>query len=125
VANKLNLIAALFPLSNTVYLKSIEPDQLYAQAYLSLKLHDYGFGVGLIFFGFVCLVNGYLIFRSGYFPKAIGIMVQLAGICYLVDSFSLILAPKIASMLFPLIMLPCFIGELSFCLWLMIKGVNI
>jgi len=125
VANKLSLIAALFPLGNADYLKAFGPHQLYAQAYLSLKLHDYGFGVGLIFFGFTCLVNGHLIFRSGYLPKAIGVLMQIAGLCYLMNSFALLLAPAFAAQLFPWIILPCFIAELLFCLWLILKGVNI
>ena len=73
VANKLNLIAALLPLESVDYLKTVDPYQLHAQVYLSIKLHDIGFGVGLIFFGFTCFVNGYLIFRSGYLPKIIGV----------------------------------------------------
>ncbi|HKR03968.1 MAG TPA: DUF4386 domain-containing protein [Bacteroidia bacterium] len=124
VANILNLIAALSPLGSADYLKAFEPNQLYGQAYLSVKLHDIGFGVGLIFFGFVCLVEGYLIFRSGYLPKLIGIMMQIAGLCYLTNSFALIVVPAFANMLFPAIMIPCFIAEVSFCLWLIVKGVN-
>lgn len=124
VANKLNLIAALFLLEHTVYLNAIESHQRYTQAYLSIKLHEYGFGVGLIFFGFVCLFEGYLIFRSGFLPKFIGILMQIAGLCYLTNSFALLLAPTLAGKLFPLIMLPCFVAELSFCIWLIAKGVN-
>ncbi len=125
VANKLNLIAALLPLQNADYLKAFEPSQLYAQMYLSLKLHDIGFGVGLIFFGFTCLVNGYLIFRSGYLPKAIGVMMQIAGLCYLVNSFTVLLAPAFAGKISPSILLPSFVAELSFCLWLIVKGVDV
>src|SRR5260221_7718021 len=108
VANKLNLVAALLPLESLDYLKVIEPHQLYAQAYLSLKLHDIGFGIGLIFFGFTCLVNGYLIFRSGYLPKAIGVLMQIAGLCYLTNSF-ILLVPKLATIIF---MMPCIVAEL-------------
>ena len=125
VANKLNLVAALLPLGNATYLKAIPPAQADAQMYLSLKLHDIGFGVGLIFFGFTCLVNGYLIFRSGYFPKVIGILLQIAGICYIASNFMLLLVPEIAAKLFPASILPCFIAELTFCLWLIFKGVDI
>ncbi len=116
VANKLNLIAALFQSQSA---------ELHAQMYISLKLHDIGFGMGLIFFGFTCLVNGYLIFRSGYLPRIIGIMIQIAGLCYLTNSFLLLLAPKFAEIIFPSILVPAFIGELSFCLWLIVKGVNV
>ncbi len=87
--------------------------------------HDYGFGIGLIFFGCECLVAGYLIFKSGYFPRILGIMIQIAGICYLLNSFTLILSPALAHALFPAILLPSFIGELSMCLWLLFKGVNL
>jgi hypothetical protein len=125
VANKLYLVAALLPLENAVYMNAFEPHQLHTQVYLLLKLHDYGFGIGLIFFAFVCMIEGYLIFKSGFLPKFIGVLMALAGLCYLVNSFALLLAPKFAGSLFPLIMMPCFIAELSFCLWLMIKGVNV
>ena len=125
VANKLNLIWPLLQLGSADYLKSIEPSQLYAQVYLFIKMHDIGFGVGLIFFGFVCLIEGYLIFNSGYLPKAIGVMMQIAGICYLTNSFALLLAPKFANMLFPAILVPSFLAELSFALWLTVKGVNV
>jgi len=124
VANKLNLFAALFLLGSANYLKAIEPHQLYIQMYLFLKLHDYGFGVGLIFFGFVCLVQGYLIFRSGYFPKILGILMAIAGLSYLANSFTLIIAPTYAATILPVLVL-ALIGELSFCLWLIVKGVNV
>jgi hypothetical protein len=125
VANKLNLVAALQPLGNAAYLKAFTPGQLDTQMYLSIKLHDIGFGIGLIFFGFTCLVNGYLVFRSGYFPRIIGILLQVAGCCYIIGNFLLLLAPEIAAKLFPASMLPCFIAELTFCLWLIFKGVDI
>ncbi len=125
VANKLNLLAALFLLGSADYLKAFDPHQLHALSYLSLKLHDYGFGVGLIFFGCECLVVGYLIFRSGYLPRTIGVLMQIAGLCYLTNSFVLLLAPALAKMLYPAVLVPAFIGELSLCLWLLVKGVNV
>jgi hypothetical protein len=125
VANKLNLVVALFPLSSAAYLKSFDSQQLYTLTYLSIKAHGYGFGVGLIFFGFTCLIVGYLIFKSGYLPKTIGVLMQIAGLCYLVNSFALILSPSFADKLFPAILAPAFIGELSLCLWLTFKGVKL
>ena len=125
VANKLNLLAALFQITGAGNLKALNSQQLYNLGYLSIKLHDYGFGLGLIFFGCACLVYGYLIYRSGYLPGALGILIQIAGLCYLTSSFTLIIAPSIANVISPAILLPCFIGELSLCLWLLIKGVYI
>jgi len=121
----LNLVAALFPLGSAAYLKAFTPEQLYAMATLSIKSHGYGFGVALIFFGCFCIIAGYLIFKSGYFPKIIGVLMQIAGLCYLIDSFALIVAPNFANLIFPGILLPSFVGETSLCLWLMVKGVNV
>jgi len=81
--------------------------------------------VSLIFFGCFCLLVGYLIFRSGYLPKTIGILMQIAGVCYLTNSFALVLSPALANRLFPAILVPAFIGEASLCLWLLVKGVNV
>jgi hypothetical protein len=119
------LLNALFPLGKAEYLKAFSPEQLYALASLAVRSHSYGFGVALIFFGCECLVLGYLIFRSGYLPKAVGVLMQIAGVCYLTNSFALLLAPDLANRLFPAILVPAFIGEASLCLWLLIKGVNV
>jgi len=122
---QLYLLGALFPLGQAEYLKAFKPEQLYAMASLSVKSHGYGFGVALIFFGCVCLLLGYLIFKSGYLPRTVGVLMQLAGLSYLIDSFALILSPSFASRIFPAILVPAFIGEASLCLWLLVKGVNV
>ena len=80
--------------------------------------------VGLIFFGFACLCRGYLICGSGYFPRIFGVLMALAGVSYLGNSLALLLAPALASALFPAILVPAFVGELSFALWWTFKGVN-
>jgi hypothetical protein len=124
VANKVILLMPLFLLGGADYLKAFDPAQLQAWSYLAIKLHDYGFGIGLIFFGCVCLVEGYLIRKSRYLPRLIGVLMQIAGACYLINSFALLLAPNLAARLFPAILMPCFVAELSLALWLLIKGVN-
>ena len=80
--SKLFLVEALFPLRNAEYLQVFAPEQLHALAYLPTRLHAFGFGVSLIFFGCACVVLGYLIFRSGYLPKLVGVLMQIAGLCY-------------------------------------------
>lgn len=124
-ATTMYLIVALFPLGDAGYLKAFSPEQLYAMAYLPLKSHGYGFSVSLLFFGCFCVVIGRVINRSGFLPKVIGVLMQIAGLCYLTDSFALILAPSFANRLYPAILLPVFIGELSLCMWLLLKGVNV
>ena len=121
----LYLVEALFPLGSAGSLNAFEPEQLYALVSLSVRSHAYGFGASLIFFGCVCLIFGYLIFKSGYLPKAIGVLMQIAGLSYLVNSFAMIVAPAFADQIFPLILIPAFVGEASLCLWLLVKGVNL
>jgi hypothetical protein len=125
VANKLNLFLPLFLSGNADYLDAFNSRQLEALSYLSIKMHDHGFGVGLIYFGCACLLVGYLIMKSGYLPRWIGLLMVLAGLCYLVNSFALFLQPSLASSLYPLILIPPFIGETSLCFWLLLKGVNL
>src|SRR6266436_774177 len=122
--SKLCLFAALFLSGNADYLKTFEPRQLNALVKISLKLHDYGFGIDLVFFGFACLIYGYLLFRSGYFPRTLGVLIAIAGLSYLTNSFTLILAPAYVGRIF-LILVLALIGELSLCLWLVVKGVNV
>jgi hypothetical protein len=125
VANKLNLLAPILLVGNAGGLNAFPPEQLHALSYLAIKAHGYGFGVGLIFFGFACLFRGYLIFKSGYFPRFLGLLMALAGFSYLGNSFALLLAPALASALFPVVLMPAFVGELCFALWLTFKGVNV
>jgi len=124
VATKLQIMLPLFLASGASYLGAFDQAQLDALAYLSLRMDSHGFGFGLIDFGCGCLVLGYLIRRSGYLPKLIGIGMQIAGACYLVNSFALILAPKLANAMVPAILLPPFLAETSFALWLLFRGVD-
>lgn len=123
--NKLNLLMPLSLLSSGVYAQAFTPEQLHALSYLSIAAHNQGFGIGLIFFGVACLVRGYLLYHCTFMPKFLGLLMLVAGLVYLVNSFALILSPSLASQLFPAILLPAFVGELAFCLWLMFKGVDL
>ena len=125
VANKLTLVAVTVFLGNTDYLKAFDSRQLQALANACLTIHEYGFSIGLVFFGFTCLVIGYLMFKSGYFPKTLGVLQFIAGLSYLTNSFALLLAPAVAARMFPTVLIPAIIGELSTCLWLLVKGVNL
>ena len=123
--NKLTLLVPIFLLDGGSVLKALPPQELHTLSYLAIKLHGHGFAIGLVFFGWTCLVLGHLIFRSGYLPKALGVLMQVAGVSYLVNSFVLLLAPSFAPSIFPAILVPAFIGEMSLCLWLLAKGVNL
>src|SRR6266540_7501615 len=124
-AYSLQLVEALFPLGDAAYLKAFTSEQLYAMSSLSIKAHGEGFGIALLFFGPFFFVAGYLIFKSGYFPKAIGLLYLIPGVSSLPSSFALILAPTFAGRFYFVMAGPALIGELSLCLWLLIKGVNV
>jgi hypothetical protein len=121
VANKLLLVIPLLLLGGAA---AFSAEQLADWSYLAIQLHGYGFGIGLIFFALACLLRGYLIIKSGFFPAFIGVMLALAGVCYLINSLALLLAPALASLLFPWILMPVLVGELTLSLWMIIKGVN-
>jgi len=125
VANKLTLLVPLFLLGGSSHLTSFSATQLESMSYLAIKIHGYGFAVGLIFFGVACVLRGYLMFKSGFIPKTFGVLMLLAGLSYLINSFTLLLAPSLAAILSPGILLPAFVGELSFCLWMIVMGVDL
>src|SRR3712207_2223400 len=110
-ANELRLLQALFPLGDAGYLKAFGPEQLHAMVSLSLRSYASGFNVGLVFFGCECLVLGYLIFRSGYLPKAVGVLMFIAGVSYLINSFGLILIADFYRRVGYSLMAPVLAGE--------------
>lgn len=121
----LNLVGALLPLGDAPYLKAFTPGQLQAMMSLAIRAHAYGFGLALLIFGSCFLVHGLLIMRSGFLPRILGILIEIAGLCYMANSLVLFLAPALEDRIFPAILLPSFIGEASLCLWLLIKGVDV
>jgi len=99
-------------------------DQLNSLVMLFLDAHSYGFTIGIAFLTIHVFILGYLIFKSGYFPKILGILFIAAGFGYLVDSFALLLSTSYETT--PgLIAAIIAISEIAFPLWLLIKGVNL
>jgi uncharacterized Tic20 family protein len=114
------LLTVLHLLSGADSLKSLETNQLNAQVMLSLSSFKSGWDLGLVIFGFHLLVLGYLIFKSGFIPKWLGILVGIAGVGYLLDSLGKILIPdyKITVAMFT------FVGEFLLIFWLLYKGIK-
>lgn len=123
--NSLAHFVAILLLRSPDYLKVFDLRQLQAFAALALESHQYGFALSLMIFSFVLILNGYLIYESGYFPRTLGILVIIAGVCYLSNSYAFFVAPALNAILFPGILVPSFIGELSLCLWLLAFGVDV
>lgn len=106
------------------YLAGLDAAQRESLAVLAMQLHSDGYTVSLMFFGFGCISLGYLIYRSTYLPRLLGVMMAVAGVCYLVNSFAHFLRLGIASKLFPGLFIPIFVAELALSLWLLVRGVN-
>lgn len=122
--NLLNQISPLLILSNETYLNAFQPNQLAALSLLSLNIQIQGYAIGLVFFGFYCLIIGSVIYKSNIIPKILGILYAFSGLCYLINSFTMFLSKGFANPLFLYLAIPIFIGELSLCLWLLIKGID-
>jgi hypothetical protein len=110
---------APFVLLGKPYLSTFTPEQLQALTYAFLKFGDEASYISLIFFGFYMLVIGYLIFRSTFLPRILGILVVATGLSYLTY-----LWPPFAESLQPFSMLPVMLGELGLTGWLLTAGVN-
>ncbi|HEV2705928.1 MAG TPA: DUF4386 domain-containing protein [Pyrinomonadaceae bacterium] len=121
--NSLNHVAPLVLLGRANYLSAFETTQLQAFALMSLRMHTRGYNIAGVFFGVYCVLIGYLVFRSGFLPRIVGVLMALGGLSYLMNSFTLFLWPALAARL-PDIMVLGGIAELSLCLWLMVMGVN-
>ena len=118
VGNRVQLLAALEFATAPGLGAAFLPGQRDALAMLAVQLHGQGFGIGLIFFGFACVIRGALIASSSVAPRLLGWLLLTAGLAYLLNSFALLLAPAFARLLFPAVMLPVLVGELAFALWL-------
>jgi hypothetical protein len=110
----------LIVLGGALYLSVFSAGQLQAMALLSLNLHTVAASICMVFFGYYCILIGYLIFRSTFMPRVIGVLMAIAGLTYQV-----FLSPPLAIYLFSYVVKPAgALGELSLLLWLLIFGVN-
>jgi len=96
-------------------------EQLDAQLMLSIDVFSTGANVAFLFFSIHLVLLGYLVFKSGYVPKFIGILLVINGLGYLVTYF---LAPFLFPNLNTSILIVTYFGEIVFMFWLLIKGFN-
>ena len=105
-------------LGGSDYLRGFETTELQAQAVLAIGSFDNLWAIGFVFFGLHILLLGVLAYRSSFVPKALGVLLTLVGLAYLIDYFS--------RFLFPENFLPVSTylgwGELIFMFWLLFKG---
>lgn len=113
-------LAPLVVLGGSQYLNAFKVDQLRALALLFLELHGQGVNISFVFFGVYCLLIGYLIFRSSFLPRILGVLMAFAGSGWLI-----FLSPPLANYLSSYIVVLGFLAELALMLWLLVKGVNV
>ncbi len=119
--NDLNKVAALVILSGADYLTVFTADQLSAQAMFFLDLSEHGVVIAQIFWGLWLFPLGYLVFKSGYLPRILGVLLMIGCLGYLFDFFAFFLFPNFETT----VSLVTGFGEIFFMLWLLIKGVDI
>ena len=118
-----SLVSALQLLSGADYLKVVQQGTLNALALQSLDTFTTMWDIALVAFGLHLILVGYLVFRSTFLPRLIGVLLIIAGVGYLVQSFATLLLP------FPGLGVDLSLvtgwGELLFTFWLLIRGVNV
>jgi hypothetical protein len=117
--NELTQLAVLQLLSGADYLKVFPVDQLQALAYLFLRLHGQGLLIAQIFWGLWLFPMGALVFKSGFLPRILGILLMIACFGYVIESFAAFFGYNVSIIFFT------GWGELLLLLWLLIKGVNV
>jgi len=123
--NTLNQFAALQLLSGADYLKVFSADQLNAQVMAHLDSWEAGYRIAVIMsFGPWLIPTGYLVYKSGYFPKILGVLAILAGFGFLIEGLQYFLLPDYIVISYPGSAL-AIIGEFALCGWLLLKGAKI
>jgi Domain of unknown function (DUF4386) len=120
----LNQFAPLILLQGRTLVSEVTAAQLQAQVSTPLALLAIGYNLAQVFYVGYLLLTGYLIVRSTFLPRILGMLLAIGGLCYLLYSFAAVVVPEFAAHLVPYIQLPSGIGELSLCLWLLVVGVN-
>ncbi len=112
-------LAPLLVLQGGSTLGGLAPAQLQSLAYVFLRLNESAFEVDLIFFGLWCVLTGYLIFKSAFMPRVLGVLLAIDGVGWM-----LYLHAPLAHRLFPFIAVASGLAEVPLILWMLIAGVN-
>jgi hypothetical protein len=113
-------IAPLIVLTSGQSSSTIDQHQVQALAVLLLKLYTPAYNISLVFFAFAFVLIGWLVFKSTFLPRLLGVLAMISGVGWLA-----FLWPPLANALWPRVILPLDLGELALVLWLLIAGVNV
>jgi len=117
-------VPALLLLSGQNYLSAFDPGQQNALVLLFMDINAFVIMIWGLLFAFHLLLLGYLVYRSGFWPKILGILLLIAALGYLAQSYGHIVVPQYDDMLARIVVILSIPGELAFTLWLLIKGLN-
>ena len=121
-------VSILYELETLSILKSkmmastFSPDQINALAFMPLKMQVIAYDLALLFFGVACCLISILILKSKILLRWIGLLMFVAGVCYITNSLMSFLFPVFRNYLLPYILIPCFIAELSLSINMMVGG---
>lgn len=123
--NTLNSLAALILVSGADFLSVFTQGQKDAMAMMFLRLHSHGNIVNSIFWGLWLLPLGCLVFKSGLFPRILGVFLIIASVGYVIGSVTYLLLPHYGLIVSRFVMIAEGLGEVPFVFWLLAKGVTI
>ena len=121
--NMLNQFAPIHLLSGAGYLSAFEPAQLQALAMVFLDMQKHGIFIAEIFWGLWLFPLGLLVFKSGFMPKVLGVLLMVGCFGYLIDCLTFFLFPSYKVITYPGIAISV-VAEFSFIFWLLFKGVR-
>jgi Domain of unknown function (DUF4386) len=121
--NILNQFATLLLMGGAGYLAVFGPGQLQALGMLFFDLHEYGYSIAVISWGFYLLPLGYLVYKSGYFPRVLGVLLMLASFGDLIQFLQVFLFPAYEGITYPGLAV-AMVAEFSFAFWLLVKGAK-
>ncbi len=104
---------------------AFNPDQLNALILLFADANAFMIIIWGLIFGFHLLLLGYLVFKSGFMPKILGILRIIGSVGYLAQSYGHILAPQYDQILSAVVIVLSIPGELAFTVYLLWKGLNV
>ena len=116
-----SFFASYLVLGDSPGMTSFSTDQRNALAYLALRIAGTIGWLFLCFYGIASMIRGYLIARSGYLPKLLGILFIIGGACFFLRSATYLLAPKYSS---PILLLPMALAGIPTMLWLLFRGID-
>lgn len=121
--NVVHEVAALYLAKGGDFLSALDRHQLDALATLFFRLHGFGTNVAAVFWGLWLLPFGLLVYRSGFLPRVLGVLLLINGFAYPIVSFTTVLAPQYRNAVWQMAF-PFLFGEMAIMLWLVIRGAR-